>query len=215
MKSILLVGLSRFGRQMGQKLHDLGHEVMAIDLKEERINNALPYLTSAQIGNATDEAFMRTLGVQDFDLCVVAVGDDFQVSLEATALLKDLGAPFVLARATGDVHGKFLRRNGADEVVYPEKQTANWAAVRFSSNNVCDYIELPGPYSIFETVVPASWVGHNMIELKVRQNHHINILGIKTDNVVDMMPHAHHVFAAGEKIMIMGGDRDLQQFLHL
>ena len=114
MKSVLLIGLGRFGRHMAQKLRELHHEVMAVDRNEERINDALPFVTNAQIGDSTSEQFIASLGVSNFDLCVVAIGDDFQSSLETTALLKEYGAPFVLSRAARDVHAKFLLRNGAD-----------------------------------------------------------------------------------------------------
>ena len=130
MKTVLVIGLGRFGCRMAQKLQELHHEVMAVDRNEQRVNDALDLVTSAQIGDSTNEAFIRSLGVNNLDLCVVAIGDDFQSSLETTALLKECGARFVLSRATRDVHVKFLLRNGADEVVYPEQQTADWAAVR-------------------------------------------------------------------------------------
>ncbi len=159
MKSVLLIGLGRFGRHMAQKLQELHHEVLAVDKEEQRVNDALPYVTNAQIGDATNEAFIASLGVRNFDLCVVAIGDDFQSSLEATALLKENGAPFVVSRAARDVHAKFLLRNGADDVIYPERQMANWAAVRYSSGHIFDYVELTPEYSIFETAVPESWVG--------------------------------------------------------
>ena len=121
MKSVLLVGLGRFGRHMAQKLQELHHEVLAIDKDEQRVNDALPFVTNAQIGDGTNEQFVRSLGVRNFDLCVVAIGDNFQSSLETTALLKECGAPFVLARAARDIHAKFLLRNGADDVIYPER----------------------------------------------------------------------------------------------
>ena len=125
MKSILLIGLGRFGRHMAGKLRELHHEVLAVDKDEERVNDALDLVTHAQIGDSTNPAFIASLGVRNFDMCVVAIGDDFQSSLETTALLKDQGAPYVLARAARDVHAKFLLRNGADDVVYPERQSAS------------------------------------------------------------------------------------------
>lgn len=215
MKSVLLIGLGRFGRHMAQKLQELHHEVLAVDKDEERVNDILPYVTNAQIGDATSEPFVASLGVRNFDLCVVAIGDDFQSSLEATALLKENGAPFVVARASRDVHAKFLLRNGADDVVYPEKQMASWAAVRYSSDHIFDYVELTPNYSIFETAVPASWVGKTMVELAVRQKHRINILAIKRDGQLDPVPEAGHCFREDETIFILGSNRDIQKFLHL
>ena len=151
MKSILLIGLGRFGRHMAQKLRELHHEVLAVDKDEQRVNDVLDLVTNAQIGDATNPQFIASLGVRNLDLCVVAIGDDFQSSLETTALLKEQGAPFVLARAARDVHAKFLLQNGADDIIYPEKQIASWAAVRYSGDHIFDYVELTPDYSIYET----------------------------------------------------------------
>ena len=214
MKSVLLIGLGRFGRHMAQKLKDLHHEVLAVDKDEKRVTSALPYVTNAQIGDGTDEQFIASLGVRNFDLCVVAIGDDFQSSLETTALLKEQGAPFVLSRATRDVHAKFLLRNGADDVVYPEKQMAVWAAVRYSSDHIFDYIELTQDYSIFETAVPSAWVGKSVIELAVRQKYRINILATRRGGLLEPMPGPNHIFQSDETIYILGENRNLQKFLH-
>ena len=214
MKSILLIGLGRFGRHMAQKLRELHHEVLAVDKSEERVNDALPFVTNAQIGDGTNEAFIASLGVRNFDLSVVAIGDDFQSSLETTALLKEQGAPFVVSRANRDVHAKFLLRNGADDVIYPEKQMASWAAVRYTADHVFDYVELTPEHSIFETAVPASWVGKTVVELAVRQKYRINILATKQNGVVAPLSGGDHVFANGERVLVMASDRDIQKFLH-
>lgn len=213
MKSVLLIGLGRFGRHMAQRLRDLHHEVLAVDKDERRVNDALDFVTNAQIGDGTDPQFIASLGVRNFDLCVVAIGDNFQSSLETTALLKETGAPFVLSRAARDVHAKFLLRNGADEIIYPEKQMADWAAVRYSSDHIFDYVELTPGYSIFETEVPSSWVGKTMMELAVRQKYHINILATRRDGRLDPLPGAGHCFRSDESIFILGNDRDVQKFL--
>ena len=215
MKSVLLIGLGRFGRHMAQKLRELHHEVLAVDKYEQRVNDILPLVTHAQIGDSTNEQFIASLGVRNFDLCVVAIGDDFQSSLETTALLKEHGAPFVLSRAARDVHAKFLLRNGADDVIYPEKQMASWAAVRYSADNIFDYIELSDGYSIFETAVPASWVGKTIVELAVRQKYHINVLATRQNGALEPLPGPTHCFKADETIFILGSDRDAQHFLNL
>ena len=215
MKSILLIGLGRFGRHMAMKLQELHHEVLAIDKDEQRVNDALPFVTNAQIGDSTNEQFIASLGVRNFDLCVVAIGDNFQSSLETTALLKEQGAPFVLARAARDVHAKFLLRNGADDVIYPEKQMADWAAVRYSADHIFDYIELTDDHSIFETAVPAAWVGKTIVELAVRQKYRINILATKYNGSLEPLPGPTHCFRADETIFILGSNRDAQRFLSL
>ena len=122
MKSILLIGLGRFGRHIAMHLDQLGHQVMAVDNSDERAEDVLPIVTNAQIGDSTNEEFLESLGVRNYDVCIVAIGHDFQSSLETTSLLKDMGAKMVVSRATTDVQEKFLLRNGADEVIYPEKQ---------------------------------------------------------------------------------------------
>ncbi len=212
-KSILLVGAGRFGRHMAMKLQELGHEVWAVDQSEERVNDLLPYVTNAQIGDTCSEAFIGSLGVRDFDVCVVTIGDEFQSSLETTALLKECGAKFVVARASREVHAKFLLRNGADEVVYPEKEMAIRAAVRYSSENVFDYIRLNDEYSIYETAVPEGWIGRSIIDLGVRQKHHINILAIKRDDALEPLPRPDYMFRQGDRILILGANRDIRKFI--
>lgn len=214
MKSVLLIGLGRFGRHMAQKLQELHHEVLAVDKEEQRVNDALPYVTNAQIGDATNEQFVASLGVRNFDLCVVTVGDNFQSSLEATALLKEYGAPFVVARATRDVHAKFLLRNGADDVIYPEKQMGSWAAVRYTADHIFDYIKLTPEYSIYETAVPTAWVGKTVVELAVRQKYRINILATRREEKLEPLPGPTHCFSADETMFILGANKDVERFLN-
>ena len=148
MKSILLIGLGRFGRHIAEELNKLGHEVMAVDENEDRVNAVLSIVTNAQIGDSTNAEFLEALGVRNFDVCIVAISGNFQSSLETTSLLKELGAKMVVSRAERDVQAKFLLRNGADEVLYPEKQLAKWAAIRYGSDHVLDYIELDHDHAI-------------------------------------------------------------------
>ena len=159
MKSILLIGLGRFGRHIAEELNKLGHEVMAVDENEDRVNAVLSIVTNAQIGDSTNADFLEALGVRNFDVCIVAISGNFQSSLETTSLLKELGAKMVVSRAERDVQAKFLLRNGADEVLYPEKQLAKWAAIRYGSDHVLDYIELDHDHAILEVAVPSAWIG--------------------------------------------------------
>ena len=215
MKSILLVGLGRFGRHMAIKFRELRHEVFAIDWNEERVNECLQYVTNAQIGDSTNEQFIASLGVRNFDLCIVTIGDNFQSSLETTALLKEMGGRFVIARASRDVHAKYLLRNGADDVIYPERQMATWAAVRYSSDHVFDYVELTKEYSIYETTVPTAWIGKSILELEVRQRYQVNILATKHDGQLDSLPGPDHVFRESERLFVMGNNKHLAKFLRI
>ena len=213
MKSILLVGLGRFGRHMAQKFFELRHEVLAVDSDEARVNEVLPFVTSAQIGDSTNEAFVSSLGVRNFDLCVVAIGDNFQSSLETTALLKDCGARMVVSRASRDVHAKFLLRNGADQVIYAEKEMAIRTAVRYSYDNIFDYIELTPEYSIYEIPTPPAWVGRTIVQLAVRSRCHISILATKTGEHIAPLPGADHELKADERLILMGSNKDVRKIL--
>ena len=212
MKSILLVGLGRFGSTVAKKLHELGHEVLAIDQSEERINAILPYVTSAQIGDCANEQFVASLGVRNFDVCIVAIGDNFQSSLETTALLKDSGAPFVVSRASRDIHAKFLLRNGADEVVYPEKEAAIRAAVRYSSDHIFDFIQLTPDHSIYELPVPDSWMGKSILEINVRQKYKFSILAVKYGDSLTPLPDADYRFKEHDSMIVLGANQDVIRF---
>lgn len=210
MKSVLLIGLGRFGRHMAERLIAEGNEILAVDINEERVNDAIDMVTDAQIGDATNEHFVESLGVRNFDLCVVAIGDNFHSSLEATALLKDCGASLVLARANRDVHAKFLLRNGADHVVYPEKEMAQRLAVKYGNDNIFDYIELTEEYAIYEIPVPDTWVGSSIVEKEVRKKYHISILATKEAGRMNPLPGADHVFRGAETLIVMGHFRDVR-----
>ena len=213
MKNVLLIGLGRFGRHMAQKLHDLNNQVLVIDKDERRVQDAMGYVTNAEIADATDPAVIASLGVRDFDLCVVTMGHDLQASLEITALLKKHGAPFVLVRASRDAHIQFLLACGADEVIYPEKQVGDWAAVRYGSDHIFDYIRLSTDHAIYETGIPDAWIGHSVVDLAVRQRYHINILAIRKNGRVEPLPGAGHLFSRDERIILLGSGKDVQKFL--
>jgi len=198
MKSILVIGLGRFGKHMAMKMADLGNEVLAVDSDEQRVNDILPYVANAQIGDATNAKFIHSLGVNNFDLCIVAIGQNFQSSLEAAALLKEDHAKFVLARATSEVQRKFLLRNGADRVVYIERESAERLAIKHGSPNIFDYIELTPDYSIFEIRVPSAWVGKTILEKDIRSQYHVSILATKENGAINPLPKPDHVFHAAK-----------------
>ena len=215
MKSILLIGLGRFGKHIAMKLRELNHEVMAVDHKEELVQEILPYATGAQIGDSTNEEFLRSLGVDNYDVCIVAIGDDFQSSLETTSLLKELGARMVISRAATDVQEKFLLRNGADEVVYPEKQLAKWTAIRCSADHILDYIEIDGDHAIFEVPIPKGWLGKTVGQLDIRKKYNINILAVRTGSRLDSFITPDIQLCEGRTLMVMGKYRDLQKCFRL
>lgn len=215
MKTVLLIGLGRFGRHLARHLNELGHEVMAVDHNEERVNAALNFVTSVQIGDSTKEEFLSSLGIKNFDLCFVTISNNFQSSLETTSLLKEMGAKMVISRAERDGQAKFLLRNGADEVVYPEKQLAKWASLKYTGEHILDFIELDDKYAVFEVTVPHEWVGKTIGEINIRKKYNINIMAIKVDDQMDISITADTLFTEDKTMVVLGEYKDLQKCFHI
>ena len=204
MKSVLLIGLGRFGKQIAEELFSLGHEVMAIDRREELVNEALPFVTEAQIGDSTNAEFLSSLGIPSYDVCIVTIANDFQSSLETTSLLKELGAKLVVSRADRDVQEKFLLRNGADAVAYPEKQIAKWVAMTYTAEQILDYIELDDEQAIFEVVIPEGWIGKSVGELDIRRRYDINIIAVKKDGKLNVSVTPDTILTSNKTLLVIG-----------
>ena len=215
MKSILLIGLGRFGKHIAMHLNNLGHQVMAVDNSEDRVEAVLPFVTNAQIGDSTNAAFLESLGIRNYDVCIVAIGNDFQSSLETTSLLKELGAKLVVSRAATDVQEKFLLRNGADEVVYPEKQLAKWTAIRYSADHILDYIELDSDHAMFEIPVPENCAGRSIGQIDIRKEYNINIIGIKKNGKLELSISPDLILVSGETMLVLGRNKELQKCFHI
>ena len=213
MKSILIIGMGRFGRHLCKNLSQLGNEVMIVDEKEENLEELLPYVVSAKIGDCTNEAVLRSLGVDNFDLCFVCIGTNFQSSLEITSMVKELGGRYVVSKANRDIHAKFLLRNGADEVIYPDRDIAERLAVRYSANHVFDYIELTDEYSIYEIPPLPEWVGKSIREADIRNRYRISVLGTKVGGKAKVMPGAGYVGQKDEHLMVVGKKEDIDALL--
>jgi trk system potassium uptake protein TrkA len=210
---MLVIGLGRFGKHLALKLMELGNEVMIVDKDEDVVNKLAPHVTSAQIGDCIEEGVLESLGVSNFDVCFVCISDDFQSSLEITSLLKEQGASKVISKTDRDIHAKFLRKIGADDVIYPERDMAKRAAVKYSAKNAFDYIELTPEYAIFEVELPSNWVGKTLKELDVRSRHNINVIGRKAENTVVPVTRADHRFEGGEHLLIAGSKRDILRLM--
>ncbi len=211
MKSILLIGTNRFGMLLAKQFRELGHQVMAVDKDEERINAILPYVTDAQIGDSTNEAFLRSLDVGSYDVCLVTIGGDFQSSLETTSLLKELGGRLVISRADREVQAKFLLRNGADEVINPEKQIAEWAAIRYASDHILDYIKLDEDHAIFEVPVPREWDGTSIGRIDIRKKYGINIVAVRENGQMNLSVTPETVLSSGKSLLVLGERRAIQK----
>ncbi len=211
MKSFLLIGLNNFGYLLAKELLDLGHQIMAVDKNEERVNGILPFVTDAQIGDSTNEMFLRSLGINNYDVCIVNIGGDFQSSLETTSLLKEMGAKLVVSRADREVQAKFLLRNGADEVIRPDKQIAEWTAIRYASNHILDYIKLDDDHVLFQVAVPSEWEGKSIGQLDIRRNHGINIMAVKDGEKMNLSITPETVLDKNKSMLVLGEHKAIKK----
>lgn len=215
MRTFLLLGLGSFGNHIARELYDMHHQILGVDLEEEKVQRALPYLTDAQIGDTTDRAFLKSLGIQNFDVCIVTIGENFESSIITVVLLKELGARKIIARASHGIQERLLLHNGADEVIYPARQLAAWTAIRCSSDKILDYTELDDNYSIYELTVPEQWDGKTLLALGLRSKYGINILGIRKEGKLAMNITPDTVFHSGTSVLLLGPQESVKKCFHL
>lgn len=213
MKSILIIGMGKFGHHLCDNLIDLGNDVMAVDEREERVADLIYKVTNVQIGDCTNPQVIKSIGIGNFDYVFVCIGSNFQNSLEVTSLVKEMGAKYVISKANRDVHARFLLKNGADEVIYPDRDIAVKVAKRFSVDHVFDYVPLDGDYSIYEVPPCRDWIGHTITSINVRQNYDVNILGIKKGDAFDIMPAPDYEFKEDEHLMVLGRRASVEKIL--
>lgn len=209
MKSVLVVGMGRFGSHLAKKMSELGNDVMVVDKNAVLIEQLSHFFTDSYIGDCTNEAVLSALGVKNFDLCFVTMGEDFQSSLVITSLLKKLGAKSVIAKANQDIQADILFKIGADEVIYPEKEISEKLAVRYNADNIFDYIQLTSEYSIYEIAVLKEWVGSTIQEIDVRKKYKVNIIAVKDGNALQPIPGADYVFKRGDHVVVIGKSSDV------
>jgi trk system potassium uptake protein TrkA len=213
MKSVLIIGMGKFGHHLCDNMIELGNDVMVVDREEEKVSDLIYKVTNVQIGDCTNPQVVKSLGVSNFDIVFVCIGTNFQSSLEITSLVKEMGAKFVISKANRDVHAKFLLRNGADEVIYPDRDIAEKLAKRCSANHVFDYIELDDEYSIYEIPPLDEWLGHSIQELNIRKQYGISILGIKKGEEMDILPSIDYIFTKDDHLMVLGSQKDVEAVL--
>lgn len=215
MKTILVIGIGRFGKHLAVRLTELGNEVMIVDKQEERIDELISIVTRAQIGDCTDENMLRSLGVGNFDTCFVCIGDNFQASLEITSLLKDMGARYIVSKADRAIHEKFLLRNGADEVIHPERDAAIRAARKYGTRNVFDFFELTDNFSVIEISPPDSWLGKSIGQISVRSKYNVNIIAVKRNGNIIPVTSVNYIFNKNEHLIISGNTKDGSRLLDM
>lgn len=211
MKSFLVIGMGRFGVNLARKLMELGNEVMVVDINSSKIEELSPEFTDSFIGDCTHEGVVRALGVENFDICFVSMGENFQSSLMTTSILKSLGAKKVISKANQPIQADLLKKIGADTVVYPEKEMAEKLAVQYSADNIFDYINLTEEYSIYETKILPSWVGKSLIELDIRNKYNINIIAVKQGTELMPAPGASYSFKKDDHIVLIGKVSDISK----
>lgn len=215
MKSILVIGLGKFGHHLVNKLLELNNEVMIVDNNEDSIRDMFSKVTSARVGDCTNPDVLKALGLRNFDLVIVCIGENFQNSLEVTSLVKEMGAKYVISMASRDIHAKFLLKNGADEVVYPDRDIANNLAAKCSANHVFDYVALTDEYSIYEIPIIAGWQGKTIKDVNVRAEYNVNIIAIVQENGAKIvMPPADYVFKTGDHIKVLGQKKCIDEILN-
>lgn len=210
MKNILLIGVGRFGRHIAMHLNQLGHQVMAVDRNEERIDAVMPYVTNAQIGDSVNADFLRSLGVGNYDVCIVTIGSSFQDSLETACLLKELGAKWVVSRQNG-MYRKIPVAERSGSGCLSGKQMAKWTAIRYSSDHVFDYIEIDSQYAIFEVEIPENWIGKNVGQLDIRKKYGINILATRKYGKTDVAVSPETVLDGDATILVLGEYKAIQK----
>lgn len=204
MKSVLIIGLGRFGHHLTQNMLELGNDVMIIDIDERKMEDLVPYATNAKIGDCTNPEVLRSLGIANFDLIFICIGTNFQSSLEITSLVKEMGGRHVVSKATRDIQAKFLLRNGADEVIYPEKDIAEKCAERYSMNNVFDYIELDDDSAIYEIPPMQEWIGKSIREADIAHRYRVMVLGVRDPgDKTRIMPSADYVIDGEEHLIVL------------
>lgn len=210
MKNILIIGMGDFGQYLAYRLTQLHHQVCIVDSDANIINILANEFPNAYTGDCMQIITLKELGVQNFDICIVAIGDNFQASLEITSNLKELGAQYIITKSSSDIQSKFLTMAGADDVVYPDKDIAEKIAVRCNATNLFDYIQISNQYSIFEIKVKKSWVGRSIKELDVRNKYDINIIAISNKGVVSM-PTPTYTFYEGDHVYLFGKDNVIKK----
>lgn len=209
MKSVLVIGMGRFGRHLAKQMQMLGNAVMVVDKDAAQIDAFAQTFTDAQIGDCTNETVVKALGVENFDVCFVTIGEDFQSSLVITSHLKTAGAKHIVAKANQSIQADLLQKIGADEVVYPEREMAEKVAVRYNAKNIFDYIPLTAEYSIYEIPILPQWVGHTIMDLNVRRKYRINIVAVKSGTALSPIPGPDYTFMEGDHVVVIGKAEDV------
>lgn len=208
-KQFIVIGLGRFGSSIAKTLYDIGNDVLVIDKDEDVIEDIANSVTHAVQMDATDESALRSLGLSNFDVAIVTIGDDLQSSVLVTLLVKELGIKYIVCKAKNDLHAKVLEKIGADRIILPEKDMGVRVAYNLVSSSILDYIELSPDYSVMEFKVQGDWRGKTLMDLNLRVKYDINVMAIKKKNKINLSPRAEDILEDGDVLVVMGSAKSL------
>lgn len=211
MKQFAVIGLGRFGSSIAKYLYSAGYEVMAADKDMERIEAIKDDVTHAFQVDVTNESAIRALGLNNFDVVVVAIGSDLEASILVTLTAKEVGVKYIVAKARSESHAKVLSKIGADKIVFPERDMAERIAHNIISSNILDYIELSPEYSIMEVAALDEWKRKTLGQLDMRRRYGINVLAIKRGDKINVFPKAEDTIDDNSIIIAVGNNDDLDR----
>lgn len=208
-KQFMVLGMGLFGSSLAKTLHELGHEVLAVDADEDLVEAIAPYVTQAVQIDATDEAALQELGVRNFDAVIVSIGKNLRDSILVCVIIKEMGVPYLIAKATDEIHAKVLRKIGVDKVVFPERDMGMRVAKSLITPNVLEMMEFSGDYRLIEIILPSKWAGNTIIGVDVRRKYGISILAIQRDGNFIVSPSPDTVFETGDILLVLGQKDDI------
>lgn len=209
-KQYVVIGMGRFGQSIAKCLSELGEDVLAIDMDEDRIADISAHVTHAVQADATEEKTLNALGLRNFDVAVVTIGSNLQASILITLLCKEIGVRFVLAKAQDELHGKVLYKTGADKVIFPERDMGFRVAHNLAASNILDYIEISGDLRIVDIATIDAWKDKSLIELDFRKKYGVNIIAIKRDNkIANSTPLGADIIKQGDSLVVVGNKEDI------
>ncbi|MBU5440244.1 TrkA family potassium uptake protein [Tissierella sp. MSJ-40] len=211
MKSFAVIGCGRFGSSIARTLYNLGNEVMAIDISEERVQEISEEVTHAVQADIMDESVLKDLGLRNFDVVIVSIGSDIEASIMATLIAKELGVKRVIAKALSDLHGKVLYKIGADKVIFPERDMGIRVAHNLVSTNILDFIELSPDYSILEITAIEEWENKSLEQLRLPTKYGINVMAIKRENTINVSPNGEFIISKGDILVVIGSTLDIKK----
>jgi trk system potassium uptake protein len=210
-KQFMVLGMGLFGSSLAKALHDMGHEVLAVDSDADLVEAIAPYVTQAVQIDATDEAALQELGVRNFDAVIVSIGKNMRDSILVCVIIKELGVPYLIAKATDEIHAKVLRKIGVDRVVFPERDMGIRVAKSLITPNVLEMMEFSGDYRLIEVILPPKWASNSISKVDVRRKYGISILAIQRDGQFIVSPSPDTVFEIGDILLVLGQKDDINE----